>query len=87
MSYGHIPTLRDIELEIASRELYGFFSSYAFLPMVAMTKEDSADTNMETLANKEFAEKKIKIMLNSNPRTAETLKHVLKRFDQLGIFD
>uniref|UniRef100_A0A1I8NTJ7 CHK kinase-like domain-containing protein n=1 Tax=Stomoxys calcitrans TaxID=35570 RepID=A0A1I8NTJ7_STOCA len=87
MKYSKIPSLKDIRHEITSRELYGFFSSYSFLPMVAMTKEDSADTNLETLADKEFARKKVKIMFTSNPRTANTLKFVLKRFDKLGIFD
>lgn len=87
MHYDHIPTLEELKMEITSRELYGFFSSYAFLPMVAMKKEDSLDTNLESLANKEFATKKVKIMFTSNPRTTDTLRYALKRFDKLGIFD
>lgn len=87
MQHSCIPTLKEIKDEITSRELYGFFSSYSFLPMVAMRKEDSADTNLEALADKEFARKKVKVMFSSNPRTVETLKYALKRFDKLGIFD
>lgn len=87
MHYEHIPTLAEISMEITSRELYGFFSSYAFLPMVAMRKEDSLDNSLEAMANKEFATKKVKLMFTSNPRTTDTLKFALKRFDKLGIFD
>ncbi|XP_065363812.1 uncharacterized protein LOC135957074 [Calliphora vicina] len=87
MYYNHIPTLDDIKMEIYSRELYGFFSSYAFLPMVAMKKEDSLDNSIEAFANKDFAAKKVKIMFTSNPRTTDTLRYTLKRFDELKIFD
>ena len=87
MHYSLVPTLDDIKAEITSRELYGFFSSYAFLPMVAMKKEDSEDNSIEAFANKEFAAKKVKLMFTSNPRTTDTLKYVLKRFNDLNIFD
>ncbi|XP_039962258.1 uncharacterized protein LOC120775922 [Bactrocera tryoni] len=87
MHYEHIPTLHDIEMEIRARELYGFFSSYAFLPMVAMRKEDSYDNSIEALSNQEFARKKVQQMFSSNPRTTDTLRYAVKRFDDLGIFD
>ncbi|XP_073828787.1 uncharacterized protein [Musca autumnalis] len=87
MNYERIPTLQEIQDEITSRELYGFFSLYSFLPMVAMLKEDSADISLEALADKEFAQKKVKLMFTSNPRTVETIKYALKRLDKLGIFD
>ncbi|XP_023305272.2 uncharacterized protein LOC111687090 [Lucilia cuprina] len=85
--YNHIPTMDDIKIEIYSRELYGFFASYAFLPMVAMKKEDSLDNSIEAFANKEFAAEKVKLMFTSNPRTTDTLKYTLKRFDDLKIFE
>lgn len=87
MHYEHIPTQHDIEMEIRARELYGFFSSYAFLPMVAMRKEDSYDNSIEALSNQEFARKKVQQMFSSNPRTTNTLRYAVKRFDDLGIFD
>lgn len=87
MHFNDIPTLRDLKKELLSHELYGFFSSYAFLPMVAMMKEDSLDNSIEALANKDFAAKKVKIMFTSNPRTIDTLKYTLKRFEELNIFD
>lgn len=87
MHHDHIPTLDDIKGEIFARELYGFFSSYAFLPMVAMKKEDSQDNSIEAFANNEFAAKKVKIMFTSNPRTTNTLKYALKRFDALKVLD
>lgn len=74
-------------MEITSRELYGFFASYSFLPMIAMRKEDSYDINLETLASKEFATKKVKLMFSSNHRTTDTLRYTLKRFNELGTLD
>ncbi|XP_037938413.1 uncharacterized protein LOC119671727 [Teleopsis dalmanni] len=87
MHYQYIPTLHDIKMEIRARELYGFFSSYAFLPMVAMKKEDSLDNSIEAMTNQDFAKKKVNLMFSSNPRTTDTLRYALKRFDDLGIFD
>ncbi|XP_036320279.1 uncharacterized protein LOC118734677 [Rhagoletis pomonella] len=87
MHYDHIPTLHELEAEIRARELYGFFSSYAFLPMVAMRKEDSCDNSIEAMTDQDFARKKVQLMFSSNPRTTETLRYALKRFDKLGIFD
>ena len=52
-----------------------------------MKKEDSEDNSIEAFANKEFAAKKIKLMFTSNPRTTDTLKYVLKRFNELNIFE
>lgn len=82
-----VPSYEDIQHEIRSRELYGFFSSYAFLPMVTMMKEDSYDLSLEALTDSDFAKKKVQLMFSSNPRTTDTLRYALRRFDELGIFD
>ncbi|XP_034489565.1 uncharacterized protein LOC117793365 [Drosophila innubila] len=82
-----VPSYEDIQHEIRSRELYGFFSSYAFLPMVTMKKEDSYDLSLEALTDSDFAKKKVQLMFSSNPRTTDTLRYALRRFDELGIFD
>ncbi|KAM8720354.1 hypothetical protein ACLKA7_006405 [Drosophila subpalustris] len=82
-----VPSYEDIQHEIQSRELYGFFSSYAFLPMVTMMKEDSFDLSLEALTDSDFAKKKVQLMFSSNPRTTDTLRYALRRFDELGIFD
>ncbi|KAH8397964.1 hypothetical protein KR222_007509, partial [Zaprionus bogoriensis] len=87
MHAAHVPSLEDIQREIRARELYGFFSSYAFLPMVTMRKEDSHDLSMEALCDRDFAERKVQLMFTSNPRTTHTLRYALRRFDELGIFD
>lgn len=82
-----VPSYADIQQEIRNRELYGFFSSYAFLPMVTMKKEDSFDISIEALTDEDFAKKKVQLMFSSNPRTTDTLRYALRRFDELGIFD
>ncbi|EDW65158.2 uncharacterized protein [Drosophila virilis] len=82
-----VPSYADLQQEIHARELYGFFSSYAFLPMVTMMKEDSFDISIEALTDQDFAKKKVQLMFSSNPRTADTLRYALRRFDELGIFD
>ncbi|XP_017093160.2 uncharacterized protein [Drosophila bipectinata] len=87
MHYEFVPSYADIQHEIRARELYGFFSSYAFLPMVTMKKEDSYDISIEALTDQDFAKKKVQLMFSSNPRTTDTLRYALRRFDELGIFD
>ncbi|KAH8368737.1 hypothetical protein KR084_010146, partial [Drosophila pseudotakahashii] len=87
MHSAFVPSYTDIQKEIRARELYGFFSSYAFLPMVTMKKEDSYDISIEALTNEDFAKKKVELMFTSNPRTTDTLRYALRRFDDLGIFD
>ncbi|XP_022210470.2 uncharacterized protein LOC111066298 [Drosophila obscura] len=87
MHYEFVPSYADIQQEIRARELYGFFSSYAFLPMVTMKKEDSYDISMEALSDPDFAKTKVQLMFSSNPRTTDTLRYALRRFDELGIFD
>ncbi|XP_017055021.1 uncharacterized protein LOC108097315 [Drosophila ficusphila] len=82
-----VPSYADVQREIRARELYGFFSSYAFLPMVTMRKEDSFDISIEALTDQDFAKKKVQLMFSSNPRTTDTLRYALRRFDDLGIFD
>lgn len=87
MHASHVPSWEDIQREIRARELYGFFSAYAFLPMVTMRKEDSHDLSMEALSDRTFAERKVQLMFTSNPRTLHILRYTLQRFDELGIFD
>ncbi|ALC48450.1 CG9497 [Drosophila busckii] len=82
-----VPSFEEIQHEIHARELYGFFSAYAFLPMVTMKKEHSHDISIEALTNEEFAKQKVQLMFTSNPRTMDTLRFALRRFDELGIFD
>ncbi|XP_055909080.1 uncharacterized protein LOC129943997 [Eupeodes corollae] len=87
LQHDFIPSLEDIQNEIFKKELYGFFVSFAFFPMMSMHKEDSVDNSLEGMQNSEIAKKKIELMFTTNKRTLETLRYVLERFDEIGILD
>ncbi|XP_055845199.1 uncharacterized protein LOC129911422 [Episyrphus balteatus] len=85
LQHDFIPSLEDIQNEILKKELYGFFVSFAFFPMMSMHKEDSVDNSLEGMQDSEIAKKKIELMFTTNKRTLDTLRYVLDRFDQIGI--
>lgn len=87
LRYENVPTFKDIQKELLYREPYGFYSAYSFLPTIAMDKKDSADNTIENMRNDEFAKKKMEIIYTSTERTLKTLRHTLKRFDDLGVLD
>lgn len=85
LKHDYIPSLEDIQNEVLKKELYGFFVSFAFFPMMSMHKEDSVDNSLEGMQNSEIAKKKIELMFTTNKRTLETLRYVLNRFDEIGV--
>ncbi|XP_014102554.1 uncharacterized protein [Bactrocera oleae] len=82
-----IPKLTDILEEIAQRESFGFFVAFGFFPLMSMFTMDSQDNSLEKFYDEEFARRKIELMFQSNPRTMETLKYSLQRFDELKVLD
>lgn len=86
MRYENIPTLDDLKYEMRSRELYGLFALFGFLPMVTIPKELSNDTSIEAFTNEEYKNKKLEKIFSRDALT-EHLKYSLKRFDDLGVLD
>lgn len=86
MRYVNIPTLEDLKYEMRSRELYGLFALFGFLPMVTLPKELSDDTSIEAFTNEEYKNKKLEAMFARKELT-DHLKYSLKRMEELGVLD
>lgn len=86
MRYDRTPSLDDLKSEIRSRELYGLFALFGFLPMVTMPADLSADSSIETMTDKDMHYKKF-VKIFANPTLQEFFKYGLKRFEQLGVFN
>lgn len=84
--YESIPTLEDLIYELRSRELYGLFGLFAFLPMVTMPKELSNDTSIEAFTNEEYTAKKLAAVFERE-QLQEYMRFGLKRFEILGVLD
>nr|XP_014102552.1 uncharacterized protein LOC106627079 [Bactrocera oleae]XP_036221422.1 uncharacterized protein LOC106627079 [Bactrocera oleae] len=86
LHYENIPTLEDLKYELRSRELYGFFGLFGFLPIITMPKELSEDNSIENLVNEEFARLKYKKVYAQEHLQAQ-LKYGLKRLEDMGVLD
>ncbi|XP_073832379.1 uncharacterized protein [Musca autumnalis] len=86
LRYDAIPTMDDLKYELRSRELYGLFALFGFLPMVTIPKELSDDTSIEAFANEEYAAKKLALVF-AQEKLQESLKYGLQRFEELGVLD
>ncbi|XP_067635179.1 uncharacterized protein [Eurosta solidaginis] len=82
-----LPKFELVLREISQREAFGFFVAFGFFPLMSMYSMDSQDNSLEKFYDEEFARRKIELMFQSNPRTMETLKYALKRFDGLKVLD
>ncbi|XP_061402293.1 uncharacterized protein LOC133338124 [Musca vetustissima] len=86
LRYESIPTLDDLKYELRSRELYGLFALFGFLPMVTLPKELSNDTSIEAFTNEDYAAKKLALMF-AQEKLQKYLKFGLQRLNQLGVLD
>lgn len=86
MRYDSIPSLDDLNHELRSRELYGFFALFGFLPMVTMPKELSEDSTIENFTNEEFKRKKMAAIF-AREKLQNHMKYALSRLEQLGVLD
>ena len=86
MRYENIPSLDDLKYELRSRELYGLFALFGFLPMVTLPQELSGDINIEDCIKGEHKDKILEEIFRRGALT-EHLKYSLKRFADLGVLD
>ncbi|BFF93391.1 uncharacterized protein DMAD_11252 [Drosophila madeirensis] len=83
--FEHIPTYEDLLYELRSRETYGVFAMFAFLPMITMPKELSADNSIDNMQDESFKQKKMDAIF-AQKSLNDYQKWALKRFDALGVF-
>lgn len=86
LNFEDIPTWEDVREEVKSKEMFGFFTMEAILPIIALNKDKSKDSSMETLTDKDAFTEASRAML-SEKRVYESMKYSLARFDELAIFD
>ncbi|KAL5278004.1 hypothetical protein ACFFRR_002944 [Megaselia abdita] len=86
LHHDDIPTWEDVREEVRNKELYGFWTMEAILPIIALNKDTAKDSSIEKFADAEAFNNQRKIML-SEKRVYETMKYSLVRFDELGILD
>ncbi|XP_060663986.1 uncharacterized protein LOC132796737 [Drosophila nasuta] len=84
--YEKIPSYEDLLWELRSREIYGVFGLFGFLPMITMPKELSADNSIENMNDESFKAKKMEAIF-SQEFLNDYHKWALKRADELGVFN
>ncbi|KAL7738779.1 hypothetical protein ACLKA6_014554 [Drosophila palustris] len=84
--FEQIPTYEDLLWELRSREIYGVFGLFAFLPMITMPKELSQDNSIENMNDESFKAKKMDAIF-SQKFLNDYHKWALKRADDLGVFN
>ncbi|KAH8404810.1 hypothetical protein KR222_004250 [Zaprionus bogoriensis] len=81
-----IPSYEDLLFELRSREIYGVFGLFAFLPMITMPKELSQDNSIENMNDESFKAKKMEAIF-SQKFLNDYHKWSLKRAEDLGVFN
>lgn len=86
LHYKGIPTFERVRGEIANREDYGFFAASAIFPIISLEKSQCDDISCDALADPKAGKQRREITF-AGKRLQEQLKYVIKRFNEIGIFD
>ncbi|XP_043662320.1 uncharacterized protein LOC122626213 [Drosophila teissieri] len=81
-----VPSYEQILEEVHRRESYGFFANYGIFPTVSQDKAQTADNNLESFKDADFAKQKVRQMFQSR-RLADTLRYTLPHFERAGVLD
>ncbi|KAH8412672.1 hypothetical protein KR009_004427 [Drosophila setifemur] len=83
--FEDIPTYEDLLFELRSRETYGLFGLFAFLPMITMPKELAQDNSIEKMQDEGFRQRKMDAIF-AQKTLNDYQKWALKRADSIGVF-
>nr|XP_016927954.1 uncharacterized protein LOC108008584 [Drosophila suzukii] len=83
--FEDIPTFEDLQCELRSRETYGLFGLFAFLPMITMPKELAQDNSIENMQDEAFKQRKMDAIF-SQKFLNDHQKWALLRAESLGVF-
>ncbi|XP_016961690.1 uncharacterized protein LOC108032380 [Drosophila biarmipes] len=89
LEYAHfedIPSYEDLKYELRSRETYGLFGMFGFLPIITMPLELAKDNSLEKMQDEAFKQRKMDAIF-SQKFLNDYQKWALKRADSLGVFD
>ncbi|EDV31512.1 uncharacterized protein Dana_GF15396 [Drosophila ananassae] len=79
-----VPSYEQILEEVHRREAYGFFANYGIFPTISQDKSQTADNNLESFKDADFAKQKLRQMFSSR-RLADTLQYTLPHFERAGV--
>ncbi|XP_064554012.1 uncharacterized protein LOC135439252 [Drosophila montana] len=83
--FEKIPSYEDLLWELRSREAYGLFGLFAFLPVITMPHELSKDNSIENMQDESFKQKHMEAIY-SQKFLNDYHKWALKRAEELGVF-
>ena len=86
LKYDEIPSYQQIRDEVRKRELFGFFANHAIYPIISIDKDIADDSTFENFADREFARKKFKQMLQQQ-KLKDMYAYTLLHFDEMNVFD
>ncbi|XP_055698648.1 uncharacterized protein LOC129799064 [Phlebotomus papatasi] len=86
LNHNTIPTFDDLLEEIRKREMFGFMTAVFVLPIVLMEEQSSEGSGIDGLVDPQVAQDMTRIMF-SGKRYTEAMKCILRRCDQLKLFD
>lgn len=84
--FDKIPSYEDLLWELRSRETYGLFALFGFLPIITMPKELAKDNSIENMQDESFKQKQLDTIF-SQSFLNDHHKWSLKRAQELGVFD
>lgn len=82
---SHIPTLKELQIDMLERGLYGMMSCIASLPMCIVDK--SSECGPELYMGGDEKSKEFKRRLFGNPEYMSEMEHIFKFFNCRGLLD
>ncbi|XP_065366133.1 uncharacterized protein LOC135959058 [Calliphora vicina] len=86
LNYEKVPSFQQICDEVRQRALFGFFANHAIYPIISIDKDIAADSTFENFADREFAKKKFKQILDQQ-KLKDMYAYTLQHFNEMKVFD
>uniref|UniRef100_A0A1B0GL90 CHK kinase-like domain-containing protein n=2 Tax=Lutzomyia longipalpis TaxID=7200 RepID=A0A1B0GL90_LUTLO len=86
LNYSKIPTFAQLQDEMRKKEMLGFFAAVFVLPIALMEEQSTQGSGLDGLMDEE-ARKEMTWLMISGKSYTEAIKPILKRCDNLGVFD
>nr|XP_016931440.1 uncharacterized protein LOC108010939 [Drosophila suzukii] len=85
-NFEDIPSYEDLQYELRSRETYGLFGLFGFLPMITMPLELAQNNSLEKMQDDAFKQRQMDAIF-SQKFLNDYQKWALKRADSIGVFN
>jgi len=85
-NFEDIPSYEDLQYELRSRETYGLFGLFGFLPMITMPLKLAQNNSLEKMQDDAFKQRQMDTIF-SQKFLNDYQKWALKRADSIGVFN